>query len=50
MRAKLAEMEEEAKKLAEMQAKVEGATSQSIDREEVDARSVFASPRLRIVN
>lgn len=41
MKSKLAEIEAEARKLEEMQEQVDGLAQSSVDKEEVDSRSVF---------
>jgi len=41
MKSKLAEIEEEARKLEEMQEQVDGLAASAVDKDEVDARSVF---------
>jgi len=41
MKSKLAEIEEEARKLEEMQEQVDGLAASAVDREEIDFRSVF---------
>src|SRR5687767_1250047 len=41
MKSKLAEIEEEARKLEEMQEQVDGLAASAVDREEIDTRSVF---------